>query len=70
MQLIPQPWYLIPDTDDVLGPDGRAIPARFLRPRDPGQLSTVALRCVYSESEIMTRAVIALVETLGRVEPV
>jgi hypothetical protein len=70
MQLVPTPWLLIPDGDDVLGPDGRAIPARLLRPRDPGQLSTLALRCVYSEAEIMTRAIIVLVENLGRVEPV
>lgn len=70
MQLVPTPWLLIPDSDDVLGPDGRAIPARVLRPRDPGQLSTLALRVAYSDDEIMTRALIVLVETLGRVEPV
>lgn len=68
MQLVPTPWFLIPDGDDVLGPDGRAIPARFLRPADPDLLSTMALRCAYTDEETMTRAIIVLVEHLGRVD--
>lgn len=70
MQLVPTPWFLVPDDDDVLGPDGRPVPARFLRPADPALLSTMALRCAYTDEEIMTRAVIVLVETMGRIEPV
>ena len=70
MQLVPTPWFLIPDTDTVMGPDGRCVPAAFLRPADPALLSTMALRCAYTDDEIMARAIIALVDTFGRVEPV
>ena len=70
MQLVPTPWFLIPDTDTVMGPDGRCIPAALLRPSDSGLLSTMALRCAYTDDEIMTRAIIVLVEHMGRIEPV
>lgn len=71
MQLVPTPWYLIPDSDDVLGPAGHPVPAHTMRPADRWSTEPLQLRCVYSDEEIMTRALIVLVEHLGgRIEPV
>lgn len=63
MQLVPQPWFLIPDDATVLAGDGRQLSvAEHGRPLD---LTTFALRCVFTDDELLARALVVLTTVFG-----
>jgi len=65
--IIPVPWFTVPAHAFVLGPGGRPV-----RARDhgyPDDLHTTALRCVYSDAELMASALLILTETFENVRP-
>lgn len=63
MIVVPVPWFTVPSHADVLGADGRPTPVSSLG--YPVDLSSIALRCVYTDAELDQRAVATLTRALG-----